>query len=130
MYPQESLMKELGIDMEEIGRRMAFVGFTESDTRLLSQMEGFVQGKAENLIVAFYQHLLTSEETRALLKDQATVERLMKSQKEYLSISSEATLMRPILRGGFGLGLSTTGSAWPLSGTSGHTAFMKTSSPP
>lgn len=77
-------MKELGIDMEEIRQRMAFVDFSERDVRLLSEMEGFIRGHVDQVVAAFYQHLLAFEETRALLKDPATVDRLMKSQKEYL----------------------------------------------
>lgn len=78
------LMRELGIDMEEIRRRMAFVGFLERDVRLLSEMEGLIHEHADRLVEAFYQHLLSFEETRAFLKDQSTIERLMASQRKYL----------------------------------------------
>jgi signal transduction histidine kinase len=77
-------MKELGIDMEEIRRRMLFVDFTENDIRLLSEMEPFAREHADQLVASFYQHLMNFEETRRLLRDPATVDRLMKSQKEYL----------------------------------------------
>ncbi len=79
-----SLMKELGIDREKIRRRMAFVDFSEKDVRLLSEMKGFVQRHADRLVSAFYNHLLSFEETRALLKDPSTIDRLKKSQEKYL----------------------------------------------
>ncbi len=77
-------MKELGIDMEEIRQRMAFVDFSERDVRLLSEMKGFGQNHADRLVSAFYNHLLSFEETRALLKDQSIIDRLKKSQEKYL----------------------------------------------
>ncbi len=77
-------MKELGIDMEEIRRRMSFVGLSKEEIQLLSGMEAFALGHADRIVAAFYQHLLAFKETRALLKDQPTVDRLLASQKEYL----------------------------------------------
>lgn len=84
MILHESLMKELGIDMEKIGHRMAFVDFSEKDIRLLSEMKDFVQKHADRLVSAFYNHLLSFEETRVLLKDPSIVDRLKKSQEKYL----------------------------------------------
>jgi len=84
MNRHTSLMKEVGIDMEEIRRRMAFVDFTEKDVRLLSETKGFVQRHVDSLVCSFYDHLLAFEETRVLLKDQAVIDRLKKSQKKYL----------------------------------------------
>ncbi|MFQ5779558.1 MAG: protoglobin domain-containing protein [Nitrospiria bacterium] len=84
MAPKPDLMEELGIDMAEVERRMSFIGLSEQDRVLLSGMEAFAHGHADRIIAAFYRHLLSFKETRALLKDQATVDRLMKSQKEYL----------------------------------------------
>ncbi|MFQ5580003.1 MAG: protoglobin domain-containing protein [Nitrospiria bacterium] len=84
MVPEQDLMKELGIDMEEIRRRMSFIGLSEEEVRLLSGMEAFAEGHADRIVAAFYQHLLAYKETRAFLRDQATVDRLLKSQKAYL----------------------------------------------
>lgn len=84
MNPSVSLMKEIGIDMEKIRLRMAFVDFSDRDVRLLSEMKGFVEKHTDQLVSAFYGHLRSFEETRALLKDQATIDRLMKAQERYL----------------------------------------------
>lgn len=77
-------MQEIGIDMQEIKRRMDFVGFTEKDIMLLSEMQDFAKGYADQAVAAFYQHLLAFRETRILLKDQGAIDRLIASQKSYL----------------------------------------------
>jgi signal transduction histidine kinase len=84
MFPEQDLMKELGIDMEEIRSRMSFIGLSREEIQLLSGMEAFALGHADRIVAAFYQHLLSFKETRSLLKDQPTVDRLLKSQKAYL----------------------------------------------
>ena len=78
------LMTEIGIDMKEIEERMAFIDLTQSDMGLLTEMQDFAKGHADEIVTGFYQHLLSYEETRLLLKDQATIDRLMTSQKNYL----------------------------------------------
>lgn len=77
-------MKETGISMEEMTRRMSFIGMTEKEVKLLSEMQGFAEAHADQIVTAFYQHLLSFRETRLLLKDQSTINRLMTSQKNYL----------------------------------------------
>lgn len=84
LTPHSELMTEMGIDMKEIERRMAFIGLTQSDIALLTGMKDFVRGHADEIVTGFYQHLLSYRETRLLLKDQETIDRLMTSQKHYL----------------------------------------------
>ncbi|MFQ5588835.1 MAG: protoglobin domain-containing protein [Nitrospiria bacterium] len=78
------LMKEIGIDMDEIQQRMDFVGLTPDDIKRLSEMEDFGKKHAEQAVSAFYQHLLSFRETRVLLKNQGAIDRLIASQKAYL----------------------------------------------
>lgn len=77
-------MHEIGIDMQEIQRRMDFVGFDKNDIQLLSEMQDFGKSHTEQIVAAFYQHLLSFRETRLLLKNQEAIDRLMFSQKNYL----------------------------------------------
>jgi signal transduction histidine kinase len=77
-------MSEMGIDMPEIERRLAFIGLTQADVTLLIEMRDFARGHADEIVTRFYQHLLSFRETRALLKDQQTIDRLITSQKKYL----------------------------------------------
>ncbi len=77
-------MQEIGIDMQEIQRRMDFVGFDKKDIQLLSEMQDFGQRYTDQIVAAFYQHLLSFRETRLLLKNQDAIDRLMFSQKNYL----------------------------------------------
>ncbi len=81
---KSDLMKEIGVDMDEIQRRMDFIGFTKHDIKLLSQMEGFAKAYADEAIAAFYQHLLSFRETRILLRNQDAIDRLISSQKNYI----------------------------------------------
>lgn len=78
------LMKEIGMDMNEISRRMAFLGMTKQDVALLSEMRAFGEKYADQVVSAFYQHLLAFREPRLLLKDQDMIDRLKSSQKNYL----------------------------------------------
>jgi len=77
-------MNELGIDLNELHSRMSFFDLTEKDVELLREMKPLIEEHSERLVAGFYRHLLSFDETRALLHDQATVDRLMKLQREYL----------------------------------------------
>ncbi|MFQ5543898.1 MAG: protoglobin domain-containing protein [Nitrospiria bacterium] len=83
-HKESDLMREIGIDMTEISRRMSFIGFTENDRQLLSEMQGFAEKHADRIVTAFYDHLFSFQETRVFLKDPRVVERLLKSQRDYL----------------------------------------------
>ncbi len=78
------LMLEIGIDMKEIEERRDFIGLTQNDIDLLTEMQDFARGHADEIVTGFYRHLLSYRETRTLLKDQATIDRLMNAQKNYL----------------------------------------------
>ncbi len=78
------LMKEIGIDMDEIQRRMDFIGLTQNDIKMLSEMAGFAEKNVAQAVSDFYEHLLSFRETRILLKNQGAIDRLIASQKAYL----------------------------------------------
>lgn len=69
---------------EELDDRLAFLGLTEDDRRLLARLAPLLERHAERFVAAFYRHLLSFEETRQLLADPAVTERLLRKQREYL----------------------------------------------
>ncbi|MFQ5515544.1 MAG: protoglobin domain-containing protein [Myxococcota bacterium] len=68
-------------DLEE---RLAFLGLTKQDQRLLKRLEPLLEQHADNFVAAFYRHLLSFAPTRALLSDPAVKERLLIKQRQYL----------------------------------------------
>jgi signal transduction histidine kinase len=69
---------------EEIEERLAFLGFTEADRRLLADLRPVLERYADRFVWSFYRHLLSFEETRKLLADPDVKERLLHKQREYL----------------------------------------------
>jgi signal transduction histidine kinase len=64
--------------------RLAFLGFEEADRLRLAKLAPHLEAKADDFVDAFYQHILSFPETRALLGDEATQARLLAMQREYL----------------------------------------------
>jgi signal transduction histidine kinase len=77
---------------EELDDRLAFLGLTEDDRRLLARLEPPLERHAERFVAAFYRHLLSFDETRRLLADPVVTERLLRKQRAYL-----LSLARPAL---------------------------------
>jgi signal transduction histidine kinase len=69
---------------EEIEERLAFLGLSEADRRLLADLRPLLATHADRLVGAFYRHLLSYDETRRLLSDPRVKERLLSKQREYL----------------------------------------------
>ena len=72
------------ISEKEIGLRKRYAELTEEDVALLREVQPIVTAHLDELVEAFYSHLLHFEETRKILKDEATVNRLKDAQKRYL----------------------------------------------
>ena len=72
-----------GLDHEAVERRKAFLDFGERDVTLLKTLHQRLRGRSADFIEDFYRHLENFDETRALLDDPATVERLKRSQAAY-----------------------------------------------
>src|SRR5690606_5623545 len=77
---------------EELEERLAYLGLTESDQRLLEDLAPLLERHADRFVTAFYRHLLSFDETRRLLADPAVTDRLLRKQREYL-----LSLARPSL---------------------------------
>lgn len=69
---------------EEIDDRLSFLGFADGDGRLLAELAPLLERHADRLVSAFYRHLLSFEQTRALLADPAVKTRLLEKQRSYL----------------------------------------------
>jgi len=69
---------------EELDDRLAFLGLTDDDRRLLARLAPLLERHAERFVAAFYRHLLSFDETRSLLADPDVTERLLRKQREYL----------------------------------------------
>ena len=79
----EAVMRALGLDDAAVVRRKAFLEFTDDDVARLKALHEALQDLAPDFVNAFYDHLLTFEETRALLPDAQTLERLKRTQAAY-----------------------------------------------
>lgn len=79
-----SLCDQLQITAEELQTRLAFLSFDEQDARNLVEIHEVISFRVDELIGAFYDHLLQFEELRGILSDPKLVERLKGSQRRYL----------------------------------------------
>lgn len=73
------------IGEKEIALRKCYTELTEEDVALLREVRPIVIAHLDELIEAFYSHLLRFEETKKILKDEATVNKLKEAQKRYLT---------------------------------------------
>ena len=64
--------------------RRRYLRLSDRDAALLRSLRRLVREHAEEIVQGFYEHLLSNETTRLLLRDEATVERLMNAQRDYL----------------------------------------------
>jgi signal transduction histidine kinase len=65
-------------------QRMKFLRFESKDQQLLKDLSDLVSEHADEIVDAFYNHLLKFEDTRALLTSPETTGHLKSVQKEYL----------------------------------------------
>ncbi|MHB1271287.1 MAG: EAL domain-containing protein [Rhodanobacter sp.] len=79
----EAVVRAIGLDDAAVGRRKAFLEFTDADVARLKALHEALQDLAPDFANAFYDHLLTFEKTRALLPDMQTLERLKRAQAAY-----------------------------------------------
>ncbi len=75
----------LSIDAEEVQRRLSYVGLTDEDRKLLRELSDRLSKKEiANIFKEFYDHLLSFDETREILKkDKGLIDRLQRKQTEY-----------------------------------------------
>lgn len=77
------LARAIGIDAQEVARRKEFLEFDETDIQLLTELHTLLQDASQQFVDNFYTHLIRFEETRSLISDSQTLERLKKFQADY-----------------------------------------------
>jgi len=79
----EAMMALLGLDGAALEQRSAFMAFGDDDAARLRRLHALLADTDAAFFEHFYSHLLRFEPTRRLLPDQATLERLKRSQTRY-----------------------------------------------
>lgn len=74
---------EMGITDDEIRARKAFLEFDENDIARLKELHKELKNERAEVVKAFYDHLLSFDETRTLLGDDRHVARLKQTQSQY-----------------------------------------------
>jgi diguanylate cyclase (GGDEF)-like protein/PAS domain S-box-containing protein len=74
---------EIGLDEREIAKRKRFLELGEADLALLREVHALTGADGAAFSDAFYDYLLEFGELRALLRDDATAERLRHTQSAY-----------------------------------------------
>jgi hypothetical protein len=81
----DALLEDIGLDAAEIDWRKEFVGFDEDDRDRLASLEPTFREHADDLADAFYDHLDTYEESRAVFdRSEKSTEQLKETQAAYL----------------------------------------------
>ena len=76
---------DLTRESSEAEQRKAFLEFGAHDVRLLLELHALLADQAAFFVDDFYAHLLAFEETRNLIPDEATVNKLKKTQLRYFN---------------------------------------------
>ncbi|WP_432735757.1 diguanylate cyclase [Maridesulfovibrio sp. FT414] len=77
------IIDKLGFTPEEFEKRKKFLLLGEKDVELLKEISSLIGEIPDTLFDDFYDHLLSFDETRSILKGPETVERLKAMQKRY-----------------------------------------------
>ena len=72
-------------DPSEAEQRKAFLEFGAQDARLLVELHALLADQASFFVDDFYAHLLSFEDTRRLIPDEATLNKLKKTQLSYFN---------------------------------------------
>jgi signal transduction histidine kinase len=88
----EALLEQLGIDAQARAQRLAFLEWGPDDEARLAEIQAFARAHVDEIVDAFYDHLLGFAETRALLRDDAQVRRLKSLQRAYFLRLAEGRL--------------------------------------
>jgi rsbT co-antagonist protein RsbR len=76
-------MTTLKLDEAELRSRRAFCELTEEDLARLLSLRAFAEKYTTEIVNAFYDLLLSHEQTRKFFPDEATIRRVKRTQSEY-----------------------------------------------
>jgi diguanylate cyclase (GGDEF)-like protein/PAS domain S-box-containing protein len=79
----EQIVREIGLDQQEIAARKRFLELGEDDLALLREVHALTSADGAGFSAAFYDYLLEFGELRALVTDEAMALRLRDSQSSY-----------------------------------------------
>jgi rsbT co-antagonist protein RsbR len=84
-FPEKflTLGELMGINDENLALRKKFLLFGPEDEELLRGLGPLSESKADEVIDAFYEHLLSFEQMRAFFPDENTISRVKAKQKAY-----------------------------------------------
>ena len=68
----------------DVDDRLSFLNFSQDDRDRLVALAPALERHADDLVAAFYRHLLAFPETRRLLRDPVVKDRLLSVQRRYL----------------------------------------------
>lgn len=81
----QALLQEMEFSDREMEMRKAFLEFDQADVDRLKEMDSLAQHYADPVIDAFYEHLMSFEDTAAFFRDPATLRRVKQQQKQYFT---------------------------------------------
>jgi rsbT co-antagonist protein RsbR len=80
---EEGLAEAIGLGPDGLAMRKRFLEFGDEDVRRLEEMYDLTQDHVDDVIEAFYDHLLAFDETAAFFRDPRVLEHVKRRQKEY-----------------------------------------------
>ncbi len=80
---EEGLADAIGLGTDELAMRKRFLEFDDDDVRRLEGMYDLTQEYVDSVIEAFYDHLLSFQETAAFFRDPRVLEYVKSRQKQY-----------------------------------------------
>jgi signal transduction histidine kinase len=90
--PEFRLLERAGLDEPGRRRRLAFLDFGPEDEANLAEIRQFARDHVDDIVDAFYRHLVAFEETRRILRDDVQIARLKQLQREYFLQMTEGRL--------------------------------------
>jgi signal transduction histidine kinase len=87
-----ALVGKVGLDEASRAQRLAFLELGPEDEARFAELRAFAHAHVDEIVDAFYTHLASFEETRALLADDAQIARLKKLQRAYFLRLTEGRL--------------------------------------
>ena len=80
---EEGLADAIGLGTDELAMRKRFLEFDDDDVHRLEGMYDLTQEYVDSVIEAFYDHLLSFQETAAFFRDPRVLEYVKARQKQY-----------------------------------------------
>jgi PAS domain S-box-containing protein len=95
---------DVPLDEKEVELRLRYLHLAKRDVDALQKVFPIIEEEIDDIVDAFYRHLLDFEETRSILQTESTVQRLKGTLKTYLRTAFSCTLDRDYFEGRFKIG--------------------------